>query len=93
MAQYKGAAAEAIRANQLMKKRQKEQEELEVRKKKIEEDLKIGSITNKFAAHYDAIEQKLKSDTVGKLRILPGFLRVISFCYPMLSCFCFEWLT
>ena len=66
MAQYKGAAAEGVRANQLLKRRQKEQEELEVRKKKIEEDLKIGSITNKFAAHYDAIEQKLKSDTVGK---------------------------
>ena len=51
----------------LMKKRQKEQEELELRKKKIEEELKIGAISNKFAAHYDAVEQKLKSDTVGEL--------------------------
>ena len=68
MAQYQGAAAEAVRANQLIKKRQKEHEEIEVRKKKIEEDLKIGSIANKFAAHYDAIEQKLRSDTVGKNR-------------------------
>lgn len=65
MAQYKGAAHEAIRANQLLKKRQKEQEEVEARKKKIEEELKIGSIANKFKTHYDAIEQKLKSDTVG----------------------------
>ena len=68
MAQYQGAAAEAVRANQLIKKSQKEHEEIEVRKKKIEEDLKIGSIANKFAAHYDAIEQKLRSDTVGKNR-------------------------
>lgn len=65
MAQYKGAAREAGRALNLMKKREKEQKELEIRKKKIEEDLKIGSIHNKFAAHYDAVEQKLKSDTIG----------------------------
>ena len=66
MTHYKGAAKEATRAMNLMKKRQKEQEELELRKKKIEEELKIGAISNKFAAHYDAVEQKLKSDTVGK---------------------------
>lgn len=66
MAHYKGGSHEAIRANQLLKKRQKDQEEIEVRKKKIEEELKIGSIANKFATHYDAIEQKLKSDTVGQ---------------------------
>jgi len=49
----------------LMKKRQKEQEELEMRKRKIEDELKIGTISNKFAAHYDAVETKLKSGTVG----------------------------
>ena len=31
-----------------------EQEELEAKKRKIEDELKIGNITNKFAAHYDA---------------------------------------
>ena len=56
MTHYKGAAKEATRAMNLMKKRQKEQEELELRKKKIEEELKIGAISNKFAAHYDAVE-------------------------------------
>lgn len=65
MAHYKGAASEAGRALNLIKKRQKEQEELEARKKKIEEELRIGSIQNKFATHYDAIEAQLKSDTVG----------------------------
>ena len=66
MAQYKGAASEGGRASILMKKRQKEQEELEHRKKKIEEEMQIGSIQNKFATHYDAIEQQLKSNTIGK---------------------------
>ena len=66
MAMYKGAAKEGGRAQILIKKRQQEQDELEHRKRKIEEEMKIGNINNKFAAHYDAVEQKLKSDTVGK---------------------------
>jgi len=65
MAHYKGASKEASRAMNLIKKRQKEQEELEMRKRKIEDELKIGTISNKFAAHYDAVETKLKSGTVG----------------------------
>ncbi len=60
MAHYKGAASEAGRAMHLMKKREKAQQEIELRKKKIEEDLKISNIENKFAAHYDAVEQQLK---------------------------------
>ncbi|XP_015788256.1 protein FAM50A-A [Tetranychus urticae] len=65
MAMYKGAASEAGRALQLQKKREKAKEELEMRKKKIEEELKLSSIDNKFAAHYDAIEAQLKSSTIG----------------------------
>ena len=65
MAHYKGAAKEAGRAAILIKKRLKEQEELEAKKRKIEEELRIGCIANKFATHYDAVEQKLKSDIVG----------------------------
>ena len=67
MAMYKGAAKEAGRALNLIKKRQKEQQELEERKKKIEEEMAIGNINNKFATHYDAVEQRLKSDTIGML--------------------------
>ena len=80
MAHYKGAASEAGRAIHLMKKREKAQQEIEFRKKKIEEDLKISNIENKFAAHYDAVEQQLKvniilnnfraSDTINKYAIL-----------------------
>ncbi|XP_074602256.1 protein FAM50 homolog [Brevipalpus obovatus] len=65
MAQYKGAASEAGRAMQIQKKREKAKEELELRKKKIEEEMKLSSIDNKFAAHFDAIEAQLKSATVG----------------------------
>lgn len=65
MSHYKGAASEGGRAQILMKKRQKEQEEIETRKRKIEDELKIGSIQNKFASHYDAVEQQLKSNTIG----------------------------
>ncbi|GAB0100494.1 Protein FAM50 homolog [Sergentomyia squamirostris] len=65
MAHYKGAASEAGRAMQLMKKREIAQQEIEFRKKKIEEDLKVHNIENKFASHYDAVEQQLKSSTIG----------------------------
>ncbi|XP_021191951.3 protein FAM50 homolog [Helicoverpa armigera] len=65
MAHYKGAASEAGRAMHLMKKREKAQQEVKLRKKKIEEDLKMVNIENKFATHYDAVEQQLKSSTIG----------------------------
>lgn len=65
MALYKGAASEAGRALQLKKKREKALEELEHRKRKIEEEMKLSNIENKFAAHYDAVEQQLKSSTIG----------------------------
>ncbi|KAF0302393.1 Protein FAM50 [Amphibalanus amphitrite] len=61
MAQYKGAAREGGRALQLAKKREREQEELEFKKKKIENEMKIAAIDSKFAAHYDAVEQQLKN--------------------------------
>ncbi|KAK5648251.1 hypothetical protein RI129_003143 [Pyrocoelia pectoralis] len=65
MAHYKGAASEAGRAMQLMKKREQQMQDIEIRKKKIEEDLKLNNIENKFATHYDAVEQQLKSSTIG----------------------------
>uniref|UniRef100_A0A3P9N4G3 Family with sequence similarity 50 member A n=1 Tax=Poecilia reticulata TaxID=8081 RepID=A0A3P9N4G3_POERE len=66
MAQYKGAASEAGRAMQLMKKREKEREQLEQLKQKIAEDNMVKSnIDKKFSAHYDAVEAELKSSTVG----------------------------
>lgn len=69
MAHYKGAASEAGRAMQLIKKREIAQMEVEFRKKKIEEDLKLSNIENKFAAHYDAVEQQLKVIAGNRLSI------------------------
>lgn len=65
MAQYGGQASEAGRAMALVKKREREKEELELKKKKIEEELKVSKIDNKFTAHYDAIEATLKANTIG----------------------------
>lgn len=65
MAHYKGAASEASRAMQMQKKREIEKQENEMKKKKIEDELKVSQIGNKFTAHYDAIEAQLKADTVG----------------------------
>ncbi|GAU95443.1 hypothetical protein RvY_07059 [Ramazzottius varieornatus] len=65
MTEYRGGHLEVGRAMQLMKKREKEKEEVEHRKRKMAEDTKIANIDNKFAAHYDAIEQQLKTSTVG----------------------------
>lgn len=65
MAHYKGAASEAGRAAALMKKREIAQQEIEFRKKKIEDELKINNIENKFASHFDAVEQQLKTSTIG----------------------------
>lgn len=66
MAHYKGAASEAGRAMQLIKKRELQQQDTEMRKKKIEEDLKVhNNLESKFASHFDAVEMQLKADTVG----------------------------
>lgn len=65
MAHYKGASTEATRAMYILKKREKALEELEEKKKKVEGDVKISTIDNKFAAHNDSIESQLRSSTVG----------------------------
>lgn len=65
MAHYKGAATEATRAMHIMRKREKAREELELKKRKVEEDIKLSTIDNKFTTHHDAIETQLKSSTVG----------------------------
>ncbi|CAF2501729.1 unnamed protein product [Rotaria sp. Silwood2] len=54
-----------MRADQLLKRRQQEHEQMEMKKKKIEEENRMQAIEEKFKAHYDAVEQMLKTDTVG----------------------------
>lgn len=66
MAHYKGAASEATRAMNIMKRRERAREELEERKKKVESDVKVmethgEAFVKKVATHTDAIE----ASTVG----------------------------
>ena len=69
MAQYKGPAKESQRVMHLQKKREREQEELEFRKKKLADELAVEKMDAKFSAHYDAVEMDLKSATVGLLTV------------------------
>jgi protein FAM50 len=65
MAFFPGASKDQMRADQLLKRRQQEHEQMELKKKKIEEENRMQAIEEKFKAHYDAVEQMLKTDTVG----------------------------
>jgi protein FAM50 len=62
---FLGASKDQMRADQLLKRRQQEHEQMEMKKKKIEEENRMQAIEEKFKAHYDAVEQMLKTDTVG----------------------------
>merc|ERR1739838_569912 len=66
----KGAASEASRGMHILKRREKALEQLEEAKAKIVNENQIKSkIHNKFTAHYDAVEAKLKANTVGLLTL------------------------
>jgi len=65
MAHYKGPASESQRVMQLQKKRERHQEEIEIKKRKLADELKVNKMEAKFSAHYDAVENELKSSTVG----------------------------
>lgn len=67
MAAFKGNIKETQRAMQLMKQREKERQEIEFQKKKLEAELRVGEFSNKFAVHHDAIETQLKTDTVSSV--------------------------
>ncbi|UJR15562.1 hypothetical protein I4U23_002501 [Adineta vaga] len=69
MAFFAGAAKDQMRADQLVKRRQQEHEQMEIKKKKIEEENRMQAIEEKFKAHYDAVEQMLKTDTVGLISL------------------------
>lgn len=62
---YKGAASEAGRAMAIQKKREQEKEEMELKKKKIRDEMRVSHMDSKFTVHYDAIEAQLKANTVG----------------------------
>merc|ERR1712062_174782 len=45
--------------------RERHQEEIEIKKRKLADELKVNKMEAKFSAHYDAVENELKSSTVG----------------------------
>ncbi|KRZ62759.1 Protein FAM50 -like protein, partial [Trichinella nativa] len=66
MANYTGSIADAGRLIHIAKRRERHLEDIEKQKQKIQaEKSSILGIEEKFKAHYDAVEQKLKSSTVG----------------------------
>ena len=69
MAHYQGPASESQRVMHLNKKRERELEEIEIKKRKLENDLKVENMESKFSAHYDAVAEDLKSSTVGLLTL------------------------
>lgn len=69
MAQYKGPASESQRVMQLQKKRERDQEEIEIKKRKLADELKVANMESKFSTHFDAVENDLKTSTVGLLTV------------------------
>ncbi|VDP23913.1 unnamed protein product, partial [Soboliphyme baturini] len=66
MANYTGSIADAGRLIHIAKRRERHKEDIEKQKKKIQaENISLINIGEKFKAHYDAVEQQLKSSTVG----------------------------
>jgi len=59
-------ASDSGRIIQLAKRREREKEDIELQKQKMKDELQsLNEITTKFTAHYDAIEETLKTNTVG----------------------------
>ncbi|XP_003384969.1 PREDICTED: protein FAM50A-like [Amphimedon queenslandica] len=72
MAFFKGAASEGNRAANLLKKREKDREELEKMKQKISEDIGAKSIfesNEKFSTHFDIVEEELRTSTIGLMTL------------------------
>ena len=68
MAVYKGAASEGGRAASLLMKRERTRQEFEYMKQKIRDtqSVKVEAIESKYGqSNYDAVEEELKSSTVG----------------------------
>jgi len=70
MTEYRG---DGLRAARITKKREIEIEDAEIRKKKLADSLKVSAIENNFVAHYDAVEQEIRTaQYAGKLCMFPG---------------------
>jgi len=69
MASYGGQASDGMRAARHQKARERELEEATFKRRKLADELKLDNMETKFSAHYDAVEQEIKANTVGLLTI------------------------
>jgi len=69
MASYGGQASDGMRAARHQKAREIELEEASLKRRKLADELKLDNMETKFSAHYDAVEQEIKANTVGLLTI------------------------
>lgn len=69
MASYGGQASDGMRAARHAKARELDLEEASFKRRKLADELKLDNMETKFSAHYDAVEQEIKANTVGLLTI------------------------
>ncbi|KAJ3056367.1 hypothetical protein HK097_007204 [Rhizophlyctis rosea] len=75
MAEYKGGGAEAARAAMLEKQRNKMMEDFQKQKDQIQKDKAVNIGADKFVAQNDWVDQELKRQTIGLVR-LEDFQRI-----------------
>ncbi|CAG8479578.1 8736_t:CDS:10 [Ambispora gerdemannii] len=69
MAEYKGGSAEGQRQVMLEKQRAKMLSDFEKQREKIAKDNQVNITANKFVTHYDDVEDSLKKETIGLVRL------------------------
>jgi len=66
MTEYRG---DGLRAQRIQDQRERELEDLEIRKKKLTDNLEMKDIANKFSATYDSVAGEISAATVGLVTI------------------------
>ena len=61
MTEYRG---DGLRAQRIQDQRERELEDLEIRKKKLTDNLEMKDIANKFSATYDSVAGEISAATV-----------------------------
>ena len=64
MTEYRG---DGLRAQRIQDQRERELEDLEIRKKKLTDNLEMKDIANKFSATYDSVAGEISAATVSLL--------------------------
>ncbi|CAG8482252.1 7854_t:CDS:10 [Ambispora leptoticha] len=69
MTEYKGGSSEGQRQVMLEKQRAKMLSDFEKQREKIAKDNQVNITANKFVTHYDDVEDSLKKETIGLVRL------------------------